>query len=341
MLHNLHQVMTGRLGMTVTRTDSLYPWQTRTPRPGPLDDAALPPGTESKLRPDNPGLCELQRRYAAFDLAVTTPAVWTNTQLSARDLLYFRGDNAFVWQARRLNDNELTAALCYYALKADDAEGLLGRLGEDYLFGAHAFSVDGRLVSRDLLDSAREIQFLIRRAGLGERTRTVLDIGAGYGRLAWRLDQAMGERVRVFATDAFAASTFLCDHYLKFRGAKQAAAVPLDEVEALLARESIDIAANIHSFSECTREAVAWWAERLARHRVRHLLIVPNEGTSGGARCQLRDGTDFEPVLAHYGYRAVVREPRYPDSFVQGYGLDPVQLHLFALGGTANAPGCA
>ena len=32
---------------------------------------------------------------------------------------------------RRLNDNVLSAALCYYALKADDREGLLERLDED------------------------------------------------------------------------------------------------------------------------------------------------------------------------------------------------------------------
>jgi len=333
LLKRLNRALTDRLGVALARTGALYPWQLRPRRRGAMDEVALPAGAAEALRPDHPDLADLERRYRTCDPAVTTPALWTEARLSAADLLYFRGDNAFVWQDRRRDDNELSAALCYYALKADDAEGLLGRLGEDLLFGAHAFAIDGRLVSRDLLDSAREIQFLIRHAGLGDGPRTILDIGAGYGRLAWRLEEALGARVRVFAADAYAPSTFVCGHYLAARGAARTRAVPLDEVEALLAAEPVDIAANIHSFSEMTADAVAWWVERLARRRVRHLLVVPNEGLTGGARCHLADGADFEPILARFGYRAIVREPRYPDPLIQSYGLDPVHLHLFELDG--------
>lgn len=333
LLRRLNQTMSGRLGVRLMRDAELYPWQREDRRLGAMADSGMPADAAAWLRPDHARLIELQQRYRAFDPQVTTPWRWTESRLPPEDLLHFRGDNAFVWQMRRLNQNPLTYALCYYAVKAGDAEGLLDRLDEDGAFGAHHFTIDDRLVSRDLIDSVREIQFLIRHAGLGERSRNILDIGAGYGRLAYRLDQAMGDRLRTFTTDAFAPSTFVSEYYLRHRQAASATVVPLDEVEALLAGTQIDLATNIHSFSECAMEAIAWWVERLARHKVRHLMIVPNEGSSGGARCERGDGKDFEPILAGFGYRALVREPRYPDPIVQQYGIDPVHLHLFELEG--------
>jgi hypothetical protein len=296
-----------------------------------FDPATLPPGAADWLRADNPSLLDLQARYAAMDPKVTTPSVWTPARLPDEDLVYFRGDNHFIWQVRGPNRNALTYALVYYHLRAEGDDGLIDRLGEDGSFGASVFTIDGRSISRDLLDSVREIQFLRRHTILGEGRGTVLDIGAGYGRLAWRLEQASGDQVRIFATDAVARSTFIADYHLRHRGARRASAVPLDEVEALLETHRIDVAVNIHSFAECTLDAISWWVERLARHQVRHLMIVPNKGRSAGARCQLGDGTDFEPLLARLGYRIAVREPRYGDPIVQGYGIDPVHLHLFEL----------
>ncbi len=136
--------------------------------------------------------------------------------MSDDDLLWFRGDNAFIWQVRGLRFNPLVYALCYYHFAASDKARLLDRLVEDDLFGVHLFDLDNRLVLRDLLDSAGEIAFLQRHLELGPDAATILDIGAGYGRLALRLEQAFGERVRIFATDAFAPSTFVCDYYLRF-----------------------------------------------------------------------------------------------------------------------------
>lgn len=324
LLHRLNEIASTRFGIRAVRTNHLYPWQIAPALGGTRGSASLPAGAADWLRPDNPVLVELIARYAAFDPRVTTPARWTSDRLRPEDLLWFRGDNAFVWQVRGAHQDPLTYALCYYHFAASDDEDLLGRLSEDDLFGVHPFQLDGRLVSRDLIDSAREIQFLRRHLGLGDRQTTILDIGAGYGRLAWRIDQAFEGKVRTFAADAFAPSTFVCDYYLRFRGARSAAAVPLDEVEPLLAREPVDLAVNIHSFSECTVEAIAWWVERLAAARVPHLLIVPN-----GRECEAADGANIEPLLARYGYRPRTREPRYSDPFVQAYGLDPVWLHLF------------
>jgi SAM-dependent methyltransferase len=294
-------------------------------------EGPLPDGARAYLRPDHPDLVALNARYAAMDPRVVAPAEWTDEHLPPEELLWFRGDNAYVWQVRGHRDAEAYAR-SYRDLREGDQEGLLDRFAEDGAFGVHAFEMDGRKVTRDLLDSAREIQFLVRRLGIDRGEWNVLDIGAGYGRLAHRLHELGNDRLRVFATDAFAPSTHICRYYLGLRGADRAETVPLDEVEALFARTRIDLALNVHSFSECRFDAIEWWVERLARPRVRHLMVVPNEGRSEGARCETNDGRSFEPILARHGYRPVAREPRYSDPAVQRDGIDPVWLHLFELG---------
>jgi hypothetical protein len=301
------------------------------PAPAPArDPSTLPAGAAEWLRPDNPGLVALEARYAAMDPQVTTPSIWNRDRLSNEDMTYFRGDNHFIWQVGRPNLDKRAYALSYRHLRTRDEARLIDLLGEDDRFGIQLFKVDGRLVSRDLLDSAGEIAFLARHLDAGARPLNILDIGAGYGRLAWRLEQAFPQAC-IHATDAFAPSTFIADYYLRFRGAERASAVPLDEVEALLAGTRFDLAINVHSFSECTPGAVAWWTELLARHRVRHLMVVPNCGTTKGARCQINGGADMEQLFEHCGYRAAVREPRYADPEVQSGGIDPVHLHLFEL----------
>lgn len=304
----------------------------RRPPPRRLDPASLPDGAAARLRPDHPELLALERRYAAMDPAVTTPLVWDAGRLSDEDLLYFRGDNHLVWQLRGPNKTKRAYRLTARYLMAARLGPLLDRLGEDGAFGAFVIDVDGRRVSRDLLDSAGEIDFLRRHAGLGERPLDMIDIGAGYGRLAWRIERATGGETRIFAADAVARSSFVARHYLKHRDARRASVVPLDEVEALLAGTRIDLAVNVHSFSEMRPEAIAWWVERLAAAGVPKLMVVPNEGRSGGRLCEMKGGVEMAPIFARFGYRPVAAEPRYADPEVQRLGLDPTWLHLFARG---------
>jgi len=331
LFRTANRVALDRFGLGLVRREWLYPWQQRRAEGPGYVAGTLPPGAADILRMTNPRLQELERRYAAAPPAVRPGFEWAPGALTAEALAYFRGDNPYVFQRRGPNRHELGYALTYYATKADDREGLLDRLSEDELFGIHAFDIDGRMISRDLLDSVGEIAFLMRHAGLGTAARNVLDIGSGYGRLAHRIDQALDE-VRVFATDAFAASTFLAEYYLRFRACERASAVPLDEVEALLASRSIDLAVNVHSFPECTPAAIGWWAELLSRHKVPRLFVVPNgEGEYTGG-CRTNRGEEIEPILAAHGYRLALRSPRYRDPVVRRYGLDPVDFFLFELG---------
>jgi hypothetical protein len=105
----------------------------------------------------------------------------------------------------------------------------------------------------------------------------VIDIGAGYGGLAHRVVTGLPNVQTYLCTDGVAASTFVCENYLKFRGVDdKATTVPVDEVDEALRTHPPDIALNIHSFSECRIAAIDWWLARLQEHSVRYLMIAPN-----------------------------------------------------------------
>jgi len=127
----------------------------------------------------------------------------------------------------------------------------------------------------------------------------VLDVGAGYGRLAHRLC-SWAPRARVVATDAVPLSTFPCEYYLGHRGCTNAQVGPLDEAEALIARGGFDLAVNVHSFGEAPRAAVAWWLERIAAAGVPRLFIVHVERELFALEADLsRSG--YDDVLARLG----------------------------------------
>ncbi len=285
---------------------------------------ALPPGASEWLRPDHPRLQELRRRYEQLSAPAAAPGQWSREFLRGNlDLRYFRGDNAYVWQYRAAgSDVELRYYLALQYLRSQPLAGLLDRLGEDGLFGAWTFDFSGQpVVSRDLLDSVNELSFLDRQLGLFERKGLrVLDIGAGYGRLAHRMTQALPGIARYVCVDGVPESTFLCDYYLKFRGCgDKALSLPLDEVEQGLAPDSFDLALNIHSFSECTLAAVQWWLAQLSRLRVLYLMIVPNNGER--LLSTEADGSqlDFRAAVEDAGYRLRLCEPKYLDPTVQQF----------------------
>ena len=150
----------------------------------------------------------------------------------------------------------------------------------------------------------------------------------GYGRLAHRMVSALSGVERYYCTDAVAVSTFVSDYYLRFRGVDKAVVIPLDEIETALRGHPVDLAINIHSFSECRMQAIEWWIRLLSRHRVKNLMIVPAQSTSRGERLLTDHGQEFLPLLEQYGYRTVLKEPKYLDPVVQEFGLQPTWHHL-------------
>lgn len=264
-------------------------------------------------------------------------SLWSSQYIAAEvDLRRFRGELAYVWQ-RRAGDDDTSFSLTNGYVRSFDRLGLLERFTEDSAFGAATWTIDGRTLTRDLLDSIVEIGFLNRHLGISKRRLRVLDIGAGYGRLAHRLVQAFPGKVDVLCTDSVAVSTFLSEFYLRYRGVSpQAAVVPLDEIEEVLSRNPVDVAVNIHSFSECPMSAIEGWLDLLVRHRIPRLMVVPNAMDNGGTRPLSREANgawlDLTPLFRAKGFKLVTSESKYLDAAVQARGVSPTNHFLFARG---------
>jgi hypothetical protein len=288
----------------------------------------LPEESINYLITGNPILIDLQNRYSSFNEKVTTPLVWTDNHIRQEDMLYFRGDNAYVWQLRGQNMNILAYALTTFYVKSIDKLKLLGILQEDDFFGIFAFRIDNKLISRDLLDSIIEIYFLEKHLNISSSENLkILDIGAGYGRLAHRMLGAFPNLTEYLCTDAFPISTFISEYYLRFRNVQdRAKVVPLDQIEESLKSKTIDIAINIHSFPECKISAIDWWMSLLAKYNVKYLMVVPNSES-----LLTNDGINFGKIIKNYGYKLIAKEPKYRDSVVQEYAINPTYHYLFKL----------
>lgn len=320
-------------GFEIVEARHLYDWQIPDSAPPPRAAREVPAGARDYLTRSNPRLSELKERYRTFGGEVGETLVWTEGYLKDDDLLFFRDDNPYVFQLRGRNMNPVSYALTYFATRASERGGqLLDVLDEDSQFGVNTFDMDGRRVSRDLLDSISEVRFLERHLGGSLAGAVLLDIGAGYGRLAYRTVRAWPSIGRYLCTDAIAESSFLCDYYLRYRQVEsKASAVPLDEVETAVAATTPQIAINVHSFSECSLEAINWWCALLAKSRVPLIMIVPNRVGPDGMSMLTNDNRDFTPVLEANGYRLRVAEPKYLDPVVQTYGINPAVHFLFGL----------
>jgi len=289
----------------------------------------LPKNAREFLVSDNPVLLELEERFQNSDYPSDDVLKWTEDIVKAEDILYFRGHNAYVYQKGSCNRNLFGYLLAYYYTKSIDTMGLLDILKEDTAFGSITYDFDQLLVSRDLIDSILEIYFLENNLGIMSWNElSVLDIGAGYGRLAYRMSEALPNLKSYNCTDAIAVSSFIADYYLSYRGIKdKAGVIYLDRVKEDLEKGSVDLAVNIHSFSECTVNAIEWWLDLLAEKEVPNLIIVPNSGEE----LLTNDGQDFLPLIEKYGYHLAALEPKYKDPVVQKYALNPDHYHLFKI----------
>jgi len=301
----------------------------------PYDDSVpLPTGAAAELTEQSVRLRALRRAYEELHLPVTARSVWNHQLLDTQlDLRYFRGESPYVWNYREWPRSVVLKYFIFTQyVRSRDSRNLLERLGEDGAFGCWTFEYPsyGR-VSRDLLDSVNEILFLDRQLGILDQPQLrVLDIGAGYGRMAHRMIEAASGIDDYCCVDAIPESTFLCEYYLSYRGCSPPArVVPLHELDGALRPDHFDLALNVHSFSECTYDAVAWWIDRLARLRVPNLLIVPNDpdellafDSDGGRR-------DFRPLIEAVGYKLSACEPVFEDEAVQELLRVPDQFFLF------------
>jgi hypothetical protein len=282
---------------------------------------SLPPGAEEYLRAENPRLRELRESYARLPWPVCKHSRWRDDTVKGwLNLKYFRGDNIIIWHHREGDDYARLFYFNYlgYILQCGGGS-LVESLSEDGAFGCFVYDFPGYPhCSRDLLDSVNELLFLDRNLSLlSWSTVRILDIGAGYGRLAHRAAHSISGLTDYCCVDAVAESTYLSEYYTGFRGvAPPARVLALPDVPSLN-EEQFDLAVNVHSFSECRLEAVDWWMSQVARLRVPYLFVVPNEA-SGFSTTEV-DGThrDYFSTIESYGYRLMIDVPTIEDAAVR------------------------
>jgi SAM-dependent methyltransferase len=298
-------------------------------------EATVPAESRSYLQPDNPRLLEIRSRYKSAANGSLSNYRWTEEYVHKEvSLTTFRADSAFLWQIRDYNF-PIHYALTYYFLRQSCAADLLAFCVEDALFGVSSIQIEGEHISRDRLDSVNEIAFLRQLMGLAfDTTIHILDIGSGYGRFAHRISQCF-PRARVFCVDTIPESSFICEYYLRYRGADSASrVVELPEARQLLSGVGIDLAIAINSLSECDSRAVEWWMGLLRDCGIRHLLVVPHSARAAGRSVFVRDENsrrhvDMDSVLAPYGFTKVLIAPKYENAAIQDFGVSPTYYHLY------------
>jgi len=278
------------------------------------------------LSRQNPCLRKLMADYSQF--GGIEHSFWGSWQ-DKLDLPNFRREGDYLSQ-REYGATEQAYWATFGYVAGRDSGNYLALFGEDDLFGVIPTKIGNRLVTRDLLDSILEINFLREQLGLRQEDQIkVMDIGAGYGRFAHRFTSAF-PRSFVHCLDAVPHSTFLCDFYIKFRGFQNnAASVPLMELETVKA--PVDIAVNIHSWSECPLKSINFWLDLVADLKTKHLFVVPHT-PEFLSREKDNSHRPFLPEIEAHGYYAKVMLPKYPAAIMQSVGLYPTVYALFERG---------
>jgi putative sugar O-methyltransferase len=238
-------------------------------------------------------LCELEEAYSHMSFQHT---YWKDYQ-SGIPLDLFRNE---FYLGDRTNEYS------YDYARSVDRDGWLDKLDEDAAFGAQPTMIRGRLASRDLVDSVLELRFARDAIGPELEKARILDIGAGYGRLAYRITSLWPE-AEVYCTDAVAASTRVCELYLEHRKARRAYTVPFHELGKI---PRVDVAVNVHSWSECTLEAISFWLDLIDEKRAKWLMIVPHRASTIGEHlhpepllsCESVNASRTESVKRPYEY---------------------------------------
>lgn len=271
----------------------------------------------------------LNIRKCSADLAETyrnlglehADGVWNEKHLNEFDVMKFRGDNVYVWQTRVFQEIHFFVSYLF-ALKVDKL-GLHTKLIETGSFGVENFKFDGMLVSRDLIDSIIEINYLDEKLQFSKSANFhILDIGAGYGRFAKRIQEGFSN-IEVTCVDAIPLSTCLSRVYLKDE--IKTGKVKVHQLNTLgeIQQGVINLAINIHSFSEMSIASVESWVNFLLKRKIENIFIVPN-----GSSLALNDGTDFGRIFEEAGYCIASVDNKFDDPDFSRFGIYPSKYFL-------------
>lgn len=294
------------------------------------------------LSRDNPRLCELEEWHRPDTLLDTRQ--WESFAAGI-DIQNFRGEPGYLSQLWNMSEERYQNTYDYLIHLGLEDE--IRKLGEDGAFGAITFrrKETGLPFSRDLIDSLLEIRFLKETLSLFWSFAApfrVLDIGAGYGRFAYRLCQSH-PLVQVGCTDAIPLSLFLCEYYLKYREIYRSAiylperTLPGDKRDAILqGPQDYIMACNHYSFSEMPLASVEFWLKLCAEMNILYFFLVPHSGDliHGHFVTSEPDGShrNYLHLFEKYGYTCIEKQSKFPASWPKPliYGTDYL---LFKRGG--------
>jgi hypothetical protein len=155
--------------------------------------------------------------------------------------------------------------------------------------------------TRAWLDGVVEADYLNRHLPGGLRHQRIIDIGAGYGRLAGIMTR-LYPQLHYQCIDAVPISTFLSERYLA-ELQSPAKVLTLDQTF------QADVAINVHSWNECSVPQIARWLDLLAD--IPYLFTVSHNSAYLTYR-----GPSFRPLIeSHYDlvapeeFNALHRDP--------------------------------
>ena len=211
-------------------------------------------------------------------------------------------------------------------IRAFDEMGLLRLLEEDSAYGCETLVFDSVVVSRDKLDSILEIYYLIKVLGIKPFDQlSILDIGAGYGRLAHRFTTVF-PRSTYYTLDAVPVSTFICERYLDFRKAARAFVVAFDELDTLMGRR-YDFALSVHSFPEQTLASINYWLGLLEELDIPYLFLVDHDGRWRTMESADGGRANYFDLLERYGWRLIDARPKFTSLMGHLTGIYPEAVY--------------
>lgn len=258
------------------------------------------------LSKDDPALLALESEYERANLLpLSAWKAWVNSI----DIQRFRGEPGYLAQLWMMDEQRYRNTYDYLRETAPETLRAVGYIDDD-AFGAVGFALGmAGYITRDLLDSVSEIEFLRVTIGI---SACAVDIGAGYGRLLHRLSQVSPAGV-YFGIDAVPLSTYLCEFYLKYRGCSNTVTFPLHRYADI---HTADVAMNIQSFSEMPLAAVDFWLKFCADRNIRHFFLSPHAGDLIHAHFVTNEigggHLDYYHLFEHYGYAEIRREYKFP-----------------------------
>lgn len=182
----------------------------------------------------------------------------------------------------------------------------------DAQHGGILFDTKYGKVTRTWTDSNVEYNFLLRHLGQEMlQNATVLDVGAGYGRLAVSMSPFVKRYVTV---DSVSISVACCKDYINtWSSASNIEVLSVEDLYLMYKLNKTpvpDIAINIHSWNECTLETIEEWLQTLVELRTKFLFTVSHGQLDASRQIAYYSWTEhktFRPLLEKY-FELIVEE---------------------------------